>query len=475
MGTNRSRDAEDKGRELMELPNSFDLLKEVESLKRENQRLKQIIGQINTEEDDLDLPPALLEQLQKEYLEKILLAKQKVRLDKDIRTKTKEQAQRVLARAYLSQDTQKKFQAFTKSYRLIQEKLHAEKAKVSQELMMLNEQRKALVNEVNPQQSAQVQKNHEAKIAALSEGMKAVNLRYEEAAKPLNAEIKTLREEQFPIIRRGIHHYQLIKQLSAEIEEESKTLHSLVIEREPKNRELGVPPQAPEEFLSTFGGSRLVRYRLTPEERKKLSLEFAKAIDESKYTEAELLLRKGAEIDFPYLKNQYPVLLSIILVSNTRDTEHPANRLKAVSWLVSHGANPNPTTHSARSFMINHGSLEMAKGSTPLMILAAQYGWNDEVSQLVKLLLSKGAKLDAKDDKGWTALHWAALWKSKGFCECFIANGAELEVTDKEGKTPYQVLLGARTVNPSGLSPDQWKQLLQPSNSKTENFSFRKR
>jgi len=74
-------------------------------------------------------------------------------------------------------------------------------------------------------------------------------------------------------------------------------------------------------------------------------------------------------------------------------------------------------------------------GRTPWH-LAAQSAEGD----VVKLLLDKGAKIDAKDDEsGFTALHHAARFGNKNAAELLIARGADVNAKDKQGHTPLYV------------------------------------
>lgn len=58
---------------------------------------------------------------------------------------------------------------------------------------------------------------------------------------------------------------------------------------------------------------------------------------------------------------------------------------------------------------------------------------------LVKLLLAKGAKREARDAEGNTALHQAALMDSAAAAKVLLAAGAKRNVKNAEGKTPYEL------------------------------------
>ncbi len=58
---------------------------------------------------------------------------------------------------------------------------------------------------------------------------------------------------------------------------------------------------------------------------------------------------------------------------------------------------------------------------------------------LVKLLLAKGAKREARDAEGNTALHQAVLMDSAAAAKVLLAAGAKRNVKNAEGKTPYQL------------------------------------
>lgn len=104
-----------------------------------------------------------------------------------------------------------------------------------------------------------------------------------------------------------------------------------------------------------------------------------------------------------------------------------AGDLAAMQLLVEHGANPNLGTKS---------------DDTPLMA-AAGIGWaaywtsNAPTPRLeaVKFCLHHGANVNAKDAKGYTALHGAAFRGDNEMVKFLIANGADVHATTKDGDT----------------------------------------
>jgi ankyrin repeat protein len=55
---------------------------------------------------------------------------------------------------------------------------------------------------------------------------------------------------------------------------------------------------------------------------------------------------------------------------------------------------------------------------------------------VVKLLLEKGADLEAKDEFGRTPLSWAAEEGHEGVVKLLLEKGADLEAKDEFGQTP---------------------------------------
>jgi len=104
-----------------------------------------------------------------------------------------------------------------------------------------------------------------------------------------------------------------------------------------------------------------------------------------------------------------------------------AGDLAAMQLLVEHGANPNLAT----------------KGDDTPLMAAAGIGWaaywtsNAPTARLdaVKYCLDHGANVNAKDVKGYTALHGAAFRGDNETVKYLISAGADIHATTKDGDT----------------------------------------
>ena len=61
-------------------------------------------------------------------------------------------------------------------------------------------------------------------------------------------------------------------------------------------------------------------------------------------------------------------------------------------------------------------------------------------------LISKGANVNAKDNNGWTPLHGAAFCRYHAIVELLVAKGADVRAEDMEGRTPLHVTTAGDTV-----------------------------
>ncbi|RSL38004.1 hypothetical protein CEP53_015273, partial [Fusarium sp. AF-6] len=71
------------------------------------------------------------------------------------------------------------------------------------------------------------------------------------------------------------------------------------------------------------------------------------------------------------------------------------------------------------------------RGQTPL-VLATSNG--DKAT--VQLLLDRGAEIEAKDREGWTPLFWAVVHRNEAIMRLLLSRDADIEAKDKEGRTP---------------------------------------
>lgn len=60
--------------------------------------------------------------------------------------------------------------------------------------------------------------------------------------------------------------------------------------------------------------------------------------------------------------------------------------------------------------------------------------------ELVDLLASNGAELEAKDENGYTALHFACAHYNKPIIELLIRKGADIRAKDRCGRTPFNLM-----------------------------------
>ena len=149
---------------------------------------------------------------------------------------------------------------------------------------------------------------------------------------------------------------------------------------------------------------------------------------------AALLLEFGADVDVRDNDNMTPLLLTLAgeIGSSTRDDGiNPT-----VQLLLAHGANFN---------------VRNKNGQTPLHLASQRY-----FSTSLGLLLSSGADVDAQDDNNMTPLHFAIslqplwhFWDDGGpkpdedakveIIQLFLKHGANIQVQDNKGETPFQV------------------------------------
>ena len=133
--------------------------------------------------------------------------------------------------------------------------------------------------------------------------------------------------------------------------------------------------------------------------------------------------------------------------------------MELLRWMLDHGADPNIAT---------------VKNTTALMVAAGLGNTEDrtpaqeaESLAIAKLLVERGADVNAVGENGWTALHGAAYTGSEPLIQFLAANGARLDVRDAFEQTPLSIaqgLIGIKvfdfTKKPFGPHPGSAKLLL---------------
>jgi ankyrin repeat protein len=216
------------------------------------------------------------------------------------------------------------------------------------------------------------------------------------------------------------------------------------------------------------------------------------AIINSHYDTALRLLEKGANPnigDSAGMAALYAAVdMSTLAEVYGRPARKTADRLTAlelIQKLLDHGANPNgqlktpalqrahtpgdrnlgegatPLMRAARNgdaagmrVLLEHGadpSLTQKNHITALMLAAGlgrglgtfadEYASEKEQYVAVKVLLARHVDVNAANDAGQTALHFAAL-SMDSVVELLVMNGANLEAKDRQGRTPLDMASG---------------------------------
>jgi uncharacterized protein len=162
---------------------------------------------------------------------------------------------------------------------------------------------------------------------------------------------------------------------------------------------------------------------------------------------AELALAKGADVDaqlYGRIPSRCTNGCNSLGIEGTTALWRAArgNDVAAVRLLLRHGANVN---------------LSARDGSTPLMVAAGQ-GWRDEHSlgteresiEILTQLLDAGAPVGATNTGGETALHGAAQRGADAVVRFLVERGARLDAKDNAGRIPLHTAMGIGLVVRNG-------------------------
>jgi uncharacterized protein len=158
---------------------------------------------------------------------------------------------------------------------------------------------------------------------------------------------------------------------------------------------------------------------------------------------AKLLLARGANANLAYTKQVPPRQaqgnINVAPGSTPLYRAVRAVDFESVKLLVDAGANPGQA---------------IGDGSTPLMAaagLGAPRGGDEEVTEagdrndpvdVMKVLAEKGADVNAVNDLGMTAAHYAVQRGSEKIIEYLASKGARFDIKNKQGRTPADLARG---------------------------------
>ena len=171
---------------------------------------------------------------------------------------------------------------------------------------------------------------------------------------------------------------------------------------------------------------------------------------------AKLLLDKGANPNTPYNKTVPPRQaqgnINVAPGSTALYRAVRAIDLASVKMLVEAGADP---------------SVALTDGSTPLMAaagLGAPRGGDEEVTEagdrndpvdVMKVLVEKGANVNAANDAGMTPMHYAVQRGVDRIIEYLASKGARFDTKNKQGRSPADLARGKTATLVKQLSSAQ--------------------
>jgi ankyrin repeat protein len=227
------------------------------------------------------------------------------------------------------------------------------------------------------------------------------------------------------------------------------------------------------------------------------------AILNGHYDTAAVLAEKGADVNLADTAGMAPLYAAVdmhtlgeIYGRPARPSTSKGTALDLMKILLDHGANPNarlksPTLQRAHTpgegtlgdgatplmraakngdaaairLLLEHAAdrtLTQKNGTTALMlaaglgrglgVFAKDYASEAELLEAVKVLVARGVDVNAVNDSGQTAMHFAAQ-ASDGIVKYLAEHGAKLDVKDKQGRTPVDMAMGVGLRGRAGGPP----------------------
>ena len=229
------------------------------------------------------------------------------------------------------------------------------------------------------------------------------------------------------------------------------------------------------------------------------------AIINGHYDTAALLLKKGADPNLADSTGMAALYAAVDMNTLGEVYGRPARQqvsgdttaLDLMKLLLEHGADPNGQLRTSTLFRAHTpGEPTLGQGATPLMraarngdaaamrlllehgadptlaqknhttalmlaaglgrglgVFAKDYATEAQMVEGLKVLLDQHVDVNASNDSGQTALHFAAL-NSDATVRILAAHGAELDIKDKQGRTPLDFALGAGGRGRAGAAPE---------------------
>jgi ankyrin repeat protein len=228
------------------------------------------------------------------------------------------------------------------------------------------------------------------------------------------------------------------------------------------------------------------------------------AVINGHFDTAALLLKKGADPNLADSTGMAALYASVDMNTLGEVYGRPARQqdsgdttaLDLIKLLLEHGANPNGQLRTSTLFRAHTpGEPTLGQGATPLMraakngdaaamrlllehgadpalaqknhttalmlaaglgrglgVFARDYATEAQMIEGVKVLLDQPVDINATNDSGQTALHFAAL-SSDATVKLLAEHGADLDIKDKQGRTPLDFALGGGGRGRAGAAP----------------------